>query len=950
MATRAIWTIVRFKPIGTACLVTLVGLGLVPRLEAEVRSDSGQQPPVDLQVESLTNPLGLDTERPRFSWILRDERRGASQTGYQIVVSRDEAEARTGAGAAWNTGKVASTETLNVQYGGEALESGETYYWSVRSWDGDGTAGPWSEVNSFQMGLLDPKEWRARWIAHPDTAVVSPLLRREFSVDKGIVSAHLYVTGVGYYEACLNGEKVGDHVLDPAITEYGHRVLYETYDVTRLLENGTNAVGLWLGEGAWRYEEREDRYGWRQSRDYGKPMGIAQLDLRFTDGSATLVTTDASWTADASPLTFNHLYGGEDYDARLEQDGWSTAGFDDASWQQAEVVEGPGVTLDSQLMPPIRVTQTIEPVVRTQPEPGIFLFDLGQNMPGWWLVQVEGEPGARLTIRGAETLNDSQFPTPLHEGDTLGTINNYHQKVWSTYVLKGGGPESYEPRFFYTGLRYVEVKVDRPDGLRSLEVRGRVVHTDLKRNGRFSSSDSLLNGIYEAAIWSQRGNLHGYPTDCPHREKGPYGGDGQVVAEASMHDFHMQPLYRKWIEDMRDSQLENGRIPNTAPPIVGGRGGGIAWGSAYVLIPWWMYEYYGDEALLAEHYPSMQRYLEYLRNLASTEDEDPDEEYIINEFGGHWDSLGEWEAPVLERNGPVNPLTNTYYWYLDSLTLAEIAGVLGEEEDRAEHLALAKSIKAAFNEKFFDPETNLYGIDTPYQSYLLFVLSGDMVPEGHRQAVLDNLIEDIMVTRDGHLGTGILGTKHLFKTLADEGREDVLHRIVTRRTFPSWGYWLENGATTLWEDWRGESSHNHQMFGSVNEYFYKYLAGIRAPSDQGTSPTYEQILIRPYLPEDLEHAQASVETVRGTVSSRWERIDGGLKLAVTIPPNTSGTVHIPDLGYEEVVVSEGKNIVWDAGGAHDRDHVSAGARLDGYVSFNLAAGSYAFSLSPATRG
>jgi alpha-L-rhamnosidase len=952
MATRTIKTVGTFKQVGTACLVTLVGLGLGARLESEVRSEPGLQPPRDLKVESLANPMGLDSERPRFSWVLRDKRRGAAQTAYQIVVSRDEAEARRGTGSNWDTGKVKSAETINVPYGGQALESGETYYWSVRTWDGDGAARPWSEVHSFQMGLLDPLDWRAGWIAHPDAAVVSPLLRREFSVDKEIVSAYLYVTGVGYYEAYLNGEKVGDHVLDPAITEYGHRVLYETYDVKSLLENGTNAMGLWLGEGAWRYEERDDRYGWRQHRDYGKPLGIAQLDLRFADGSTTLVTTDASWTTDASPMTYNHLYGGEDYDARREQKGWSTAAFDDAGWQQAEVVEGPDVTLDSQLMPPIRVTQTLEPVVRTRPGPGTFLFDLGQNMPGWWQVRVEGDPGTRLTIRGAETLNDSLFPAPLEEGDVLGTINEYHQKVWSSYVLRGGGVESYEPRFFYTGLRYVEVKTEPPEGLRSLEVRGRVVHTDVQRNGRFSSSDELLNDIYEAAIWSQRGNLHGYPTDCPHREKGAYAGDGQVVAETSMHDFHMQPLYRKWIEDMRDSQLENGRIPNTAPPIVGGVGGGIAWGSAYVLIPWWMYQYHGDEALLAEHYPSMQRYLEYLRNLAASEDEDPDEEYIINEFGGHWDSLGEWEAPVLERNGPVNPLTNTYYWYLDSLTIARIAGVLGEEQDRAEYLALAESIKQAFNEKFFDPEANLYGIDTPYQTYLLFVLSGDLVPEGHRQAVLDNLVEDIMVTRDGHLGTGILGTKHLFKTLADEGREDVLHRIVTRRTFPSWGYWLENGATTLWEDWKGEASHNHQMFASVNEYFYKYLAGIRAPSDEGTSETYKEILIRPYVPEDLEQAEASVETVRGTVSSRWERndSDGGLTLAVTIPPNTSGTVDIPDLGHEDVVVSEGKNVVWDAGGAQDHDHVTGGTRREGYVSFDLGAGSYAFSLSPADPG
>ncbi|MDZ7690784.1 MAG: family 78 glycoside hydrolase catalytic domain [Balneolaceae bacterium] len=768
-----------------------------------------------------------------------------------------------------------------------------------------------------------------------------------FQIEKEMAAAHLYVTGVGYYEAYLNGEKVGDHVLDPAITDYNDRVLYETFEVTSQLQEGENAIGFWLGNGAWRINRNEERWTWYGlNNNFGKPMGLAQLHIHFKNGTDTVFTTGSSWTTSSSPITYNNVYGGEDYDARLEQEGWNQVGFDESSWEPVELVNDPGLILDSQVMPPIRVMQTIQPVKKTQPGDSTYLFDMGQNFPGWWRIQVEGEPGTELTIRGAETLNDSLFPTPLKPGDSLSTHNVYHRDVWTSYTMKGEGQETYEPRFFYTGLRYVEVKVDQPGQLNSLQVSGRVVHSDIPRNGHFTSTDTLLNKIYEAAIWSQWGNLHGYPTDCPHREKGGYNGDGQVIAEASMHDFHMHSFYEKWIMDMRDSQYENGRIPNTSPAMLGGTGGGIAWGSAYILIPWWMHQYYADNRILQEHYPSMKRYMGYLENLASQNDENPEESFIINEFGGHWDSIGEWEAPVRERNGPVNPLTHTYYWYLDSITFAKIAETLGEKEDQQYYLSLADSIKTAFNEKFFNPQTNLYGTDEPYQTYLLFALHGDLVPEDHRQAVLDNLINDIMVKSEGHLGTGILGTKHLFSVLTNEGREDVIHTMVTQKTFPSWGYWIENGATTLWENWRGESSHNHQMFGSANEYLYKYLAGIRAPTDSVTTAGYKQILIKPYIPENLYHAEASVETMNGMVASSWKKTDQQLELNVTIPPNSTGKVSIPDLGNEKVTIREGEIVVWNSNGRlAEGNHISNGTREEGYVTFDVSSGTYSFTLS-----
>lgn len=911
-------------------------------------SESGKTSNVrNLKVEYLTNPLGLDQENPRFSWVMNDDARGASQSAYRVIVTDEPENLEDEQGIFWDSGKVNSSNSLNIQYNGEPLESGQNYYWRVQIWNQAGEASSWSETQQFQMGLLNPDDWQAQWITIPDTTVVSPLFRNEFTIDKEIESATAFVTGVGYYEFYLNGEKVGDHVLDPGITDFRDRILYETYDVTDQLNEGGNAAGFWLGNGAFRIRSEEGRWTWfGTNNQFGTPMGIAQLHLRYADGSQELISTDETWKASASPITYSNVYGGEDYDARLEQQGWNTVGFDDSAWQGVEVVEGRDVIMDSQVMPPIQVIETIEPVTQTNPEPGIYLYDMEQNFPGWWRLHVEGKEGTEIKIRGAETLNDELFPKPLEDGDSLSTDKNYHRDVWTTYELKGDGVETYEPRFFYTGYRYAEVQVDDPDAITSLEIDGRVVHSDLTRTSSFSSSDELLNQICEAAVWSQRGNLHGYPTDCPHREKGGYNGDGQVIAETSIHDFDMHALYAKWLNDMRDSQYDNGRIPNTSPLMLGGVGGGIAWGSAYVLIPWWMHQYYDDTQILEEHYSDMKEYMNYLKNLASQNDENQEEDYIINEFGGYWDSLGEWEAPVRDRTGPVNPLTNTYYWYLDVQTFAKIAGVLGHEEDRKNYLSLADSIKQAFNEKFFLEEQNLYGTEEPYQGYLLFALSGDLVPEDHRQAVLDNLIHDIEVTNDGHLGTGILGTKHLINVLAEEGREDVLHNVVTQTTYPSWGHWVENGATTLWESWNAESSHNHQMFGTVNEYLYKYLAGIQAPTNEGTSAGYKEIHIKPYIPGDLDWAEASIETVRGTVSSRWEKSENGLNLEITIPANTTGKVTIPMLDWNNMQISDGGETVWSDGVIVGNDvQIIGGRKGDGFVELDLTSGSYEFEVT-----
>ncbi len=899
----------------------------------------------DLRCEYLENPLGIDIAQPRFSWHLSGDRRGIYQSAYRILVADKKEDLRNGTGNIWDSKKVSSDKLINIACEGAPLVSDKTYYWSVSVWDQDGEQSQWSEPAIFHTGLFKPEEWKAKWINSADTSLESPLFRKEFKIDKQIETAYAYVSGLGYFEFYLNGEKVGDHVLDPAITNYPVRVLYSTFDVTGQLKKGLNVAGAWLGNGAYHMKQVSNRYSWQSNGAIlGYPCLIMQLNITYADGTRESIITDDKWVSSASPITFNNVYGGEDYDARLEKKGWSSAGFDASGWIQTRITDGPGGILQSQLMPPIKVTETIKPVAKTNPHPGVYLFDMGQNYAGWWLMRIKGSEGVTIRIRGAETLNDSLFPRPLQEEDQLSIKQRYHSLVWTDYTIRSNETEIYEPRFFYTGCRYIEVAADNNKNPESLEIEGRVVRSALEFNGKFFTSDSLLNRIHRATVWSQMGNTQGYPSDCPHREKGAYTGDGEIIAEASIHDFQMAAFYTKWLNDMRDAQEENGRIPNTAPTLIGGHGGGIAWGSAYVLIPVWMYQYYNDTRILEEHYATIKRYIEYLHNLAGT-DTNPEESYIINDFGTYWFSLGEWCAPG-QSDGPNHPMVNTYYYYLDVSLFSRIATILGKNEDAIRYQGLADTIKTELNKKFFNPETNLYGTDTTYQTYQLLALAGEIVPEGHQEQVFRTVIDDIMNKHKGHLNTGIIGTKHLWYVMGHNDRNDLAYTVATSTTYPGYGFWLKNGATTLWEEWNGKNSHNHQMFGSVDEFFYKYLAGIRAPSDEITSTGYKHIHIQPYVPEGLSFVEASLLTAAGKIESEWHNESDLFQLRVVIPPNSDATVSINLINGRDVKVSEKGKKVWQDGAFVPGNPGITNAVLNGtLLTLSTGSGTYNFKVS-----
>ncbi len=882
-------------------------------LTAGCQPGSKESTPVvgDLRVEYMTNPLGVDLSRPRFSWKIISQERGVAQGSWRIIVGKSLSEVRKGQGSQWDSGRKEGDVTINHEYAGAPLEDHTTYYWRAGILLANGRE-VWSKPGFFQTGIIDSAKWQARWITTPSAIVHEcPLLRKTFTVGKKVDRAVAYVTACGFYEFFVNGKKVGDHVLDPGITDYRKTVLYSTYDVTSLIRKGENAAGAMLGNGAWNLRKTEGRWSWGSGEDtFGNPCFLMQLVITFKDGSQSVIVSDETWKSTPGPITFNNLYGGEDYDARRELPGWAEKGFDDTAWTSVVVAQGPGGALKSQLMPAIKVTATLDPIRQINPEKGVYLFDLGQNMAGWWRLEVKGSPGQVIRIRGAETLNDSLFPKPLEEEDRLSTKFKYHAETWTDYTLRSHQTEIYEPRFFYTGFRYIEVRTGEDNPPEHLRVQGRVVRSAVERTGSFQSSDSLLNRIYRAGVWSQMSNAQSYPTDCPHREKGAYNGDGQVIAETSMHDFLMAPFYTKWLSDMRDSQQENGRIPNTSPVLVGGMGGGVAWGSAYILLPWWMNHYYRDDRILKEHYPFMKRYLTYLRELGS-KDENPGEPYIIDNFDGYWYSLGEWCSPG-RNDCPNHPVVNTFYYYNNSLLLSEIATMLGHSEDAAYYRALSDTIKEAFNRKFFNPETALYGAGETYQTYQLIALAGNLVPEAYRERVFKTITDDIR-QRDDHLNTGIVGTKYLWPALVNGGENELAFRVATQTTYPGYGHWILNGSTTLLEEWSGANSHNHQMFGSVSEYFYKFLAGIQSPMEGNTSKGYSQVLIKPYVPEKLQSAAATVQTLQGSLSSEWVQEPESFTHHVTVPANSKALVSIPIMEKGHVVVHEGKTKIWENG-------------------------------------
>jgi alpha-L-rhamnosidase len=863
--------------------------------------------PARLRAESQTEPLGLDVPRPRLGWILEPvdpAHRGGAQRAYQIQAAASRARLDAGEADAWDSGKVASTATILIPWAGRALRSGERIFWRVRSWDGAGRPSPWSAPSWFEMALLAPSDWQARWIEDsappPRTDEEryhlrpAPLLRREFDVEKPVARARAYVSGLGYYELSLNGKRVGDHALDPGWTTYSKRTLYSTYDVTAHLTQGRNAAGLVLGNGWWNPLPFKmfNHFNFREFLPVGEPRAIVQLEITYEDGSVERIVSDPSWRVGDSPILRNNVYLGELYDARKELPGWDRAGFDDRRWRPAKLAESPVGPLRAQDVPPIKVTKTLRPVSVAEPRPGLFVFDLGQNFAGWVTLRVQGAAGTRVSLRFSELL----FPDGTPNGMTTfaGQVKDWKnwgrdvprpedgtppRTAWQqdVYILKGGGPERYTPRFTWHGFRYVAVEgfPGRPT-LDALE--GHVLHAAVESAGTFASSNDLWNKIQEAVLWSQRSNMFSVQSDCPHRERLGYGGDIVATSEMAILNFDMARFYAKAVRDFADGAMPNGGFPETAPYVgiqsdgLGDGAGPIGWGIAHPVLLRDLYTYYGDRALLEEQYEALVRWTEFVRSKAKGHLTDRD--------------ISDHEAITPRPKA----LTGTAFYHHNVRLTAEIARILGRRADAARYEQLAGEIRAAFNAKFLDPRTGRY--DAGNQTCQVFPLQLGLVPPRSRPGALQTLLADID-KRKGHLSTGIFGTKYLLEALSAAGRGDVAARVVDQRDEPGWGYMLANGATTLWESWRKDErvmSHNHPMFGSVSEWLWKHVAGI-APAPDAVG--FDRIVMKPDLVKEVSWARGRYESVRGAIESSWRREGETFVWDVRVPVGSVATAHVP---------------------------------------------------------
>jgi alpha-L-rhamnosidase len=673
-------------------------------------------------------------------------------------------------------------------------------------------------------------------------------------------------------------------------------------------------------------------------KHYGETRAILQLIVEFSDGREEFIVTDERWKASKGPIVDDDIYDGEVYDARLEKDGWDLPGYDDSSWENARIVEPPGGVMVSQAtFPPVRAIKTLQPVSISNPKPNVYVVDFGQNFTGWVRLTVSGPRGTEVRLRYAEVLNPD---------GTINTAPLRGAKATDIYVLRGDGVEVYEPRFTYHGFRYVEV-TGYPGILSINNVQGVVVHTDVEPIGGFSCSNQLINNIHKNVLWGQVSNLMSIPTDCPQRdERMGWMGDAQLSAEEAIYNFNMANFYAKWLRDIKAAQKEDGSVPDVVPPYWSLYPADPAWGTACIIIPWNLYLYYGDKRVLEENYEVMRGWVDFLTSKA--------EDYILK-----FSKYGDWCPPgqIASLNTP-GEIVSTLCYYEDVLLLSKIAYVLGRTDDAEKYSKLAEKIRDAYNKRYLkrDCYTALealipvlsIGFSQTANAIPLYL---DIVPLDKRESVIKRLLDDLITAHDYHLNTGIVGTKYIFDALTKCGYADVAYRIVTQTTYPSWGYMIREGATTIWERWEylansGMNSHNHIMFGSVDAWFYKALAGINADPSH---PGFEKVIIKPHVAGDLTHVSASLRTVRGLVASKWWREEKTLTLEVNIPVNSVGEVYIPTMNIKNPVIKEGEAIVWKDGELAQRVPGLISARKEGdYIIFNVGSGKYIFWVGEKT--
>ena len=830
--------------------------------------------PVNLTTEYRQDAF-TDAASPRFSWINTSRKNGAAQTSWHIRLFEDKS---TPENTYWDSGIVIGSESVLVPYTGKALEPFTDYYWQVEVRDENGKVSDWSEICHFHTGTLGLDLWQGQWIGAPwqgeesydydrsEDVHPAPILRKEFEVTKPVRTARFYGTGLGYFELYVNGTKMGDEYLVPNQTNYGYRekleerlipvpdpfngysVAYVTYDLKDYLVDGPNAVGAILGNGFYDLVFRRFVMG------YGVPKFFGQVVITYEDGSRDVIPTDTSWKIEKSALIFDQMYLGERYDARLEHDGWSEPGYDDSAWQAAVVKRIPEGDLVAQFGPSDRVTASYKPVsIERIDSTGVFRVSFPEEISGW------------------VSLKDLK----LEEGQnvTVGYINE-SLPAYTVYTSKGSGSESYHPRFEW--YVFSQVDIAGLNDLKPSQIEAQAVNSDIRQSTCFETSNDLLNTIDKIWRRSLLDNMHGgVPTDCPHRERIGYTGDGQAVGVTTMTTMAAESFYNKWIRDIREAQKPDGYVANSAPwqPEAGG---GIPWGASINIIPMDFYWQYGDEQLLAECYKPMQEQTKWM-----TQWVDPATGVMESRSGHYFKDLGEW-VPAFGL--PSNALVHTWFLWACAAKTAEAAAILGDDEGYEYFSALRDRTAEAFHNAFYDPEMGSYGKDG---SNVFALAMG--VPADREEKVVNALVSNI-AEHDNHLHTGFVGFRYLCEVLVKHGHADLAYEIMNKRDYPSFGWWIEQGATVTWEQWNGDFSHNHPFMGGGIIWFYRDLAGV-----EPTTPGYRTFEIRPTVVEGLDWVKFHKDCPYGRIVSEWKKgANGSLTLKIAVPVGTTATVYVPD--------------------------------------------------------
>jgi len=870
----------------------------------------------NLRCEYLVNPIGIDAHRPRLTWIMSDDRRGAAQSAYELIVGADSSKISSGIGDQWTTGKVTSS-AMRVEYNGTPLEPFTRYFWRVKVYDAAGNPSSVSVTASFETGMMKMENWKGTWIT--DTRDIklkpAPYFRTEFSTSKKVVSARAYIAVAGLFELYVNGEKAGNHRLDPMYTRFDRRTLYLTHDITKMLKEGKNAVGVLLGNGWYNHQSTAvwyfDEAPWR-----ARPSFCMDIRITYSDGSQETITSGTDWKTALSPVVFNSIYTGEHVDGRLAQAGWNTVGFDDSKWKNSIPVGAPSANIVAQALQPIRDVEVIPAKKMIKINDSHYIFDLGKNIAGVSQLKVSGQAGTIIRLKHGERLlangmvdqsNIDAHYRPTDQLDPFGT---------DIYTLKGIGEETFKPSFNYKGFQYVEVTSDQPVELKLESLTGYFMHSDVPVAGHIQSSDSILNKIWKATNASYLSNLFGYPTDCPQREKNGWTGDAHTAIETGLYNFDGITVYEKWMADHRDEQQPNGVLPAIIPTSGWGYtwANGPDWTSTIAIIPWNIYLFYGDTRVLSNCYDNIRWYVDHITAISPSG---------LTDWG-----LGDW-IPV--KSVSSKELTSSLFYYTDASILAKTANLLGKKSDYEKYFTLALKIKNAINAKYLNRETGIYA--SGFQTELSAPLHWGIVPEELKSKVAENLAKRVIA--DGkHIDVGLLGTKTILNALSANGYADLAYEVALQKTFPSWGWWIVNGATTLYENWpidsKSDISLNHIMFGEIGAWFYKSPGGMYTDEKQ---PGFKNIILKPDFVKGLNSFEASHQGPYGMIVSSWKRNGKKIEYKVTIPPNSTA----------ELTMKGGKILEGDKA-LSANESIKIMKQDNGLNELNLKAGSYLFSI------